>query len=265
MWILAAALILAPSAAQAQVWWDFIESLSGPGPFKGGGVYWRLGCFKETIAPATATTTAKTKPTPTPDSPEEKTTTANTTLAPTSTTSQWHGKCYDDTGTDIRQIVEVRYLQAWTVDKRPVLIVDSVDKREVTLYKADAIAAVRLTPHLDVGAGGGLMHFTFDALNPPKERRSVTRATIIPISVTYTPLAPFKPPVNVTEHRRREQWKRALRIRMEVTYIPFGFTAKDWDKDTTTIPESVYSTDGNWVLTGGLLIDLRGLPALWGK
>ena len=46
MWILAAALILMPSVAQAQVWWDFIESLSGPGPFQGFGGYWRVACSK---------------------------------------------------------------------------------------------------------------------------------------------------------------------------------------------------------------------------
>ena len=223
MWILAAALILAPSVAQAQVWWDFIESLSGPGPYKGAGLYWRLGCFEQS--------------------------------------GVWSWKCWDDSSArNLRQIFEVRWLQAETVEDRPVLIVDPADKRRVSLQKLDAVAAIRLLPNLDVGAGGGFMYWSLDDLLNPDETISVKRVTIIPVSITYTPLAPF----NRLSSRsvQREQWLRLLRLRMEVTYIPFGFTGKDWGKPN--ISENQYSTDGNWVLAGGLLFDLRGLASTFG-
>ena len=68
MWLLAAALILVPSTAQAQVWWDFIESLSGPGPFQGAGFYVRLARGKQTASArrgrSTGCTNASTIPTP---------------------------------------------------------------------------------------------------------------------------------------------------------------------------------------------------------
>jgi hypothetical protein len=216
-WILVAALILAPSTAQAQIWWDFIESLSGPGPWKGGGVFWRLGCF---------------------------------------TPNEFRLTCWDDTDPTIRQLAEVRWLKAETVDDRPVLIVDPSDRRKVSLDKVDAVVALRLTPHLDIGAGGGFMRFALDDYEEPNKRITVTRATIIPVSVTFTPLAPFTAPA--MRGIDREQWRRFLRLRMEVTYIPFGFTPEDWDR-SENVSETQYSTDGNWVLAGGLLFDLRGL------
>jgi hypothetical protein len=218
MWVLAAVLILAPSVAQAQVWWDFIESLSGPGPYKGGGAYWRLGCFDQG--------------------------------------GVWIWHCWDDAAhRNLRQIAEVRWLQAETVDDRPVLIVDPTDKREVSLQKIDAIVSVRVSPHLDVGAGGGFMYWSADDPANPGDRLSVKRMTLIPASFTFTPLAPFTQLTG--RSTRREQWLRLLRIRMEVTYIPFGFTGKDWGRPDIT--EDRYSTDGNWVLAGGLLLDFRGL------
>jgi hypothetical protein len=173
----------------------------------------------------------------------------------------WLWSCWDDSSDrNLRQIAEIRWLQAETVDDRPVLIVDPSDKRRVSLQKVDAVMALRLSPHLDVGAGGGFMYWTTDDPLHPGERISVKRVTIIPVSFTFTPLAPFTRLSTRSVHR--EQWLRLLRIRMEVTYIPFGFTGKDWGKPN--IDENQYSTDGNWVLAGGLLFDLRGLASTFG-
>ena len=40
-------------------------------------------------------------------------------------------------------------------------------------------------------------------------------------------------------------------------YIPFGFNGADWDPPD--LSPTLYSTDGNWVLAGGLLIDFGTL------
>jgi hypothetical protein len=206
MWILAAALILAPSVAQAQVWWDFIESLSGPGPFQGFGGYWRVACSK-----------------------------ANTFRAAWDV--DW--TCWNDSSSEIRHIVEVRGLFPASDDSRARLVVSPADTRQVRASKVDAVASIRVLPSLDIGAGGGFIRFTGEDVNDD------LRATIIPLSLTYTPLALMG---------STKGTGRLLRIRLETMYIPFGFTGADWGQPG--LSQSLYATDGNWVLTGGLLIDL---------
>jgi hypothetical protein len=206
MWILAAVLMLCPTAAQAQIWWDFVESLSGPGPFKGGGPYWRIACAGA---------------------------------------ERWRQEwdvdwtCFNDADPKIKQVVEVRSLFTWTVKDRPVLVVEPDRKFGIRLIKIDGVAAFRVAPFLDVGAGGGFMRFNGLHLEDP-----VWRSTIIPFSATYVPLATFT---------STNPWRRLIRIRMETTYIPFGFTGDSWNSG---IDEDKYSTDGNWVLSGGILFDL---------
>jgi hypothetical protein len=208
-------LMCVPATAQAQVWWDFIESLSGPGPFTGFGLYYRIACG-----------------------------TADTWVQ----RSQLQWNCADDHGDNIRQIIEARVMYAWTVKDRPVLLADPGDTRKVTLVKTDVTAALRVSPLLDVGAGGGYMAFTADGMDP------VHRVNLIPVSLTYTPLgSPLGP-----KGRTSSDWRRFLRIRLEVNYIPYGFTGADWGKPNVGIDQ--YATDGNWVLAGGVLFDGVSVP-----
>ena len=211
MWILAAALILAPSVAQAQVWWDFIESLSGPGPFQGFGFYVRVACstadrFRDDW------------------------------------TVKWAHECFDDSDPKIRHVVEVRGLFPSSGEGRPRLLVSPADTRPVGVRKWDGVASLRVLPSLDVGAGGGAIKFTGEDVDES------WRPTIIPFSVTYTPLA-----LNGATHR----YGRIFRVHLETMYIPFGFTGADWGQPN--LSPTLYSTDGNWVLAGGLLIDFGTL------
>jgi hypothetical protein len=211
LYLLTALLIFWPGMAHAQIWWDFIESLSGPGPFHGGGGYWRLACGKA----------------------------AN----PRVETWDADPNCFDDSSERIRHLVEVRGLIAATDGgERPVLIADPADKRKVWVHKIDVVAAYRILPALDVGAGGGYIGFKVDG-GP-----NVYRPILVPMSVTYAPLA---------VKGRNYGWSRLLRIRLDVNYIPFGFTGADWGKPD--ISTSDYSTDGNWVLSGGLLFDFGSI------
>lgn len=211
MWILAAALLLAPSTAQAQVWWDFIESLSGPGPFQGFGFYVRVAC-------GTGGDVRR------------------------GLEIMWAHECFDDSRSDIRYVVEVRGLFPGSDDTRPRLLVSPADTRPVGIRKWDGVASYRVLPSLDVGAGGGAIKFTGEDVNEQ------WRPTIIPFSVTYTPLA-----LADASHR----YGRIFRIHLETVYIPFGFTGADWGQPG--LSPTLYSTDGNWVLAGGLYIDLGTL------
>jgi len=211
MWLLTAALILVPSAAQAQVWWDFIESLSGPGPFQGAGFYVRLACGKA-------------------DSFSRD------------LEINWVHQCFDDSDPRIQHVIEVRGLFPTSSESRPRLLVSPADTRPVHAHKWDGVASFRIHPSLDVGAGGGAIRFTGEDVNED------WRPTIIPLSVTYTPLA---------LKGGTSRIGRIFRIRLETMYIPFGFTGADWGQPG--LSPTLYSTDGNWVLAGGLLIDFGTL------
>src|SRR6188768_332174 len=107
---------LMPRAASAQGGLiDFIESLSGPGPFRGGGFVLRLGCM----------------------------TTDDASFRGTTTTGWKYGSCLNDEDVRvandtrrIRQIVELRGLWASTPEgKRPILLADPDDTRNVDTFK----------------------------------------------------------------------------------------------------------------------------------
>jgi len=209
LWMLAAAFALWPSLAGAQgYWWDFVEGLSGPGPFEGHGGYVRLGCAKAE-----------------------------------SWRGEWTGEgvrgCWNDNQSDIRQTFELRALWIRADDRPRLIAAPEPDPRKVDAVKVDVLTALRVAPYLDLGFGGGFIRFYGEDVV------DIFRPTIIPISVTFTPLA---------ISGSNNLWRRAVKIRMEELYIPFGFTGKDWgDK---TISAADYSTDGNWVLVGGALFEV---------
>jgi hypothetical protein len=227
--------ILMPRAASAQGGLiDFIESLSGPGPFRGGGFVLRLGCM----------------------------TTDDASFRGTATTGWKYGSCLNDEDVRvandtrrIRQIVELRGLWASTPEgKRPILLADPDDTRNVDTFKLDMVATFRIAPFLDVGAGGGLMRFTVaDGVvnGVSREGTTVYRPIIVPVSITATPMAVYRPTAAVPSGAGK--FRRVVRLRLDVNYIPFGFTGSSWGKPE--IPTNVYSTDGNWVLSGGVIFD----------
>jgi hypothetical protein len=209
LWLVTAAFVLWPGVASAQfMWWEWMESLSGPGPFLGIGVGVRVACA---------------------DGP-------GFTAPWTSRSSR---ECFNDNVEQRRQTVEVRASFFSTGEgKRPRLIVAPADTREVRALKVEALTALRVAPFLDLGAGGGFIRFTGEGFDP------VLRASIIPFSATFTPLA-----IRGATHPLR----RLIKIRIEEMYIPFGFRGVDWGN--TTVSPLSYSTDGNWVFSGGLIVD----------
>ena len=245
---LAMVAIVMPREASAQGGLiDFFESLSGPGPFRGGGFTLRLTCMKTRDASFRG-----------------------------SNESPWElDNCLNDHDFDVRdgkvvgpkrtrQLLELRGLWASSQEeKRPVLLADPADTRNVDLFKLDLVSFFRLAPFLDVGAGGGFIRFTVaDGVvdGQPRAGTTVWRPIIVPVSITFTPVAGYKR--DTDEPGLLGKAKRAVRIRLDVNYITFGFTGASWGKPE--VPTNAYSTDGNWVLSGGLLLDAGPfLPLHW--
>ena len=214
-WILVAAVILVPSVAQAQVWWDFIESLSGPGPFQG----YRLLRTRRVRHSASRC--------PRRLGRSNGRTSASTIRDP-----------------NIRHVVEVRGLFPSTGEGRPAAARFTSRTRVRCAYsKWDGVASLRVLPSLDVGAGGGAIKFTGEDVNEQLASNNH------PVQRDLHPAGT----VNGATHR----FGRIFRIHLETMYIPFGFTGADWGQPN--LSPTRYSTDGNWVLAGGLLIDFGTL------
>ena len=208
--MLLGAFALWPSVASAQWGWlEFLEELSGPGPFKGYTVGLRLVCTRADDRG-------------------------------TLSTSAW-GLCLSDNDPRFRQLVELRGAYLWTGEgDRPRFEDAPADKRAVKAFRLESTAAVRLSPMLDIGAGVGFVRFWGEGFDP------LWRPSLIPISVTFTPFA-----IGVNPNAAGSALKRAFKIRLEEKYFPIGFTGADFGH-----PESSYTTDGDWVFSAGLVVDV---------
>jgi hypothetical protein len=120
-----------PSLASAQDgWFGWLEQLSGPGPFHGGGAAVRLFCVLE----------------------DGKVT-----------------RCFTDQNADrnnpIRGVFELR--ASWlTSGDNPRFRDTPADTRSVHAFWIDPVFFVRVDRALDVGAGAGLIRFSGDGFNP---------------------------------------------------------------------------------------------------
>jgi hypothetical protein len=241
---------------------DFIESLSGPGPFRGAGVVWRIACMRSQPmsgfrgsqqAPWLLDRSCKNDSDVVVDRVKDATGIVRPQLVER----------------PVRQLVEVRALWATTdQNHRPVLLADPTDTRNVNTFKLDGVVAFRLAPFLDLGAGGGLIGFYVadgTVNGQPTQGTTLYRPIIVPVSVTFTPFAIYHPTTKEKRDLKTNEVtdftlsggskaRRFVRIRLDVNYIPFGFRGEDWSKPE--VPTNDYSTDGNWVLSGGVILDV---------
>lgn len=147
-----------PSAASAQMgWFDWIEGLSGPGPFRGYSVGYRVLCTKEVQG----------------RKPGE----GRYSVDPT---------CFSDRDPAIRQMLEIR-VGRFASDDHPRFADTPSDTREVTFVKLESFMKVRVNATLDAGAGVGRVRFRGDGFDP------FWRTTVTPVSLTFAPLALGQP------------------------------------------------------------------------
>ena len=124
---------------------DFFESLSGPGPFRGGGFTLRIACMK------TASDSFRGSPR---SSQRWETDFSCLNDHDFEAVEDPQGRLIAREPKNIRQVLELRGLWASTPQgERPVLLADPADERNVDLFKLDMVAAYRIAPFLDVGGG----------------------------------------------------------------------------------------------------------------
>src|SRR3989442_10872581 len=123
---LAAVLALWPAAAHAQEgFWDFLEALSGPGPFQGFSISTRTVCARDTDGRLH---------------------------------TDW---CINDTDPNIKTVMNVEY--GWATTGGQARFSDTPnDVGVVHAHRLHVTYMYRVGPMLDLGIGGGAMWFTGD-------------------------------------------------------------------------------------------------------
>jgi hypothetical protein len=208
--IAALAIVCMPAPAQASIsWWDYLEELSGPGPFDRRGP---LGIF--TIDTAVACRL---------DGSDQATRQEGT--------SRWiflnSTDCLlDPTRRGPRRVTDffaVRLGASSTEENRP-LFGDRPEEFQgkVTAWTVEARFKRRLDAAIVLAAGGGIIFFTGDTID-----HHVVRPIVAPLSVEFTPIGLF--------HRKDPQkFDGLFGLRFEQLVVLGGLEAKDFNRASTS-------------------------------
>jgi hypothetical protein len=130
LFVLVGLLALWPATARAEGWWGWLEELSGPGPFHGGGSFIRLFCV--TTKPLGVDT------------------------------------CFSDGDARILKVIELRggFLTSGERQRFADATADPNNTHPVHVVRFDLVDMVRVHKMLDVGGGVGFLRFSGDGFDP---------------------------------------------------------------------------------------------------
>jgi len=204
------AIVAAPAPARANIaWWDFLEELSGPGPFDRRGP---LGIFTIDTGVACRIDT--------PASSDQA-----------GRGSRWVFINNADCALDpirrgprrVTDFFSVRLGAASTDGDRPLF---SDRPRElpgkVTAWTVEAKFTRRLDAAIELAAGGGIIFFTGDTID-----HQIARPTVTPLSIVFTP-------IGLLHRNSPEKYDGLLGLRFEQIAVLGGLTAKDFNRSSTS-------------------------------
>lgn len=215
-------LLLFTGRAEAETWWDFLEALSGPGPFRGrnyatGDVY----CLEQpsTDARGSAARSDDFKP------------------ALIKARPNWFGRSrlpqtLDQVGNEPCIYFDYAGLRSEPDAKYPF---------SVQAHFLETGVGYRILPAVEVGAGAGVLRLVTDM---DAVTRSVHRLTVTPVRVKVMPLFVFRP-------LRKRTWPAAFQV-----YYRQSFIAGSLDGEDFGIPREQFSENGEFVRSFGLRIDV---------
>jgi hypothetical protein len=216
-----------PHPAHANIW-RWIDELSGPGPFTGYEIEWRVVCFGEPAAPLTAEQLAaigRQEAPPGPDEPEKKNPKAKAAavavgfLAP--------GCVIDRVPVGGRRRASINVSFGWFASYNNHLRYDPPARDagdsalEVKLTSLESSFDYRLFPGLDAGAGVAVYFFSGAKFD------SFSRLTIEPLRFSLRPIAMAKSD-SACLSSDEPCWQRTLVVRASYFLIPKGFAAEDF-------------------------------------
>jgi hypothetical protein len=150
--VVALCALMRPAGAFAQTdFLDWLEGLSGPGPFTGVTFSTRTVCARDDGGKLT---------------------------------TNW---CLNDTDANIKTVLNVEY--GWATTGKQARFPDTPgDVGVIHQQRVSATYMYRVSPMLDVGVGGGVLWLTGDAPPPASSFDAQVHPIFIPVTMTFTPL-----------------------------------------------------------------------------
>lgn len=196
-----------PAVAHAESdWWDFLEGLSGPGPFKGVTFGQRVLCIKEDDRARTHTATS----------------------------------CMSDVDDNIRALVNVEF-GFYTSGDRPRFSDTPNDRATVHLWRLHSTYYLRVSPILDIGAGGGVYIFTGGGFDHQ------THPIVTPVEAILVPLG------FIRSSPRATKLGRLLRLHFSQSWVFGDIKAADFGSLST------YLRTGEFNRKFGIGVDIGSL------
>jgi len=197
----------APAYAEI-AWWDYIEQLSGPGPFTQSA---GLGVF--TVDTAVACRLAESRE---GQSRWLTLKSRDCLLSPTRVGPR-----------RVQDFVALRVGSIATGKSRPLFEDRPEELRgSVTAWTIEARFKRRLDPSIALAAGGGVLFFTGDTID-----RGVARTVLTPLSVEFTPIGLFH---RTNPQDQRHRYDGLLGLRFEQMVVVGGLEARDFNQSSTS-------------------------------
>jgi len=199
--------LMSSSVARAESdWWDIIEGFSGPGPFKGVTFGQRLFCVKENEGGR----------------------------------SHSVASCMSDVDDKIRVLVNAEFGVYSSGDNYRFADILN-DKRSVRLWRLHSTYYYRVSPLLDIGAGGGVIIFTGDGFN------GQSHPVVTPVEAVFVPLGFIRSSPHATK------WGRLLRLHFSESWVFGDIKAADFGSPSN------YLRTGEFNRKFGIGVDIGSL------
>ena len=147
---------------------------------------------------------------------------------------------------DTRQTIVVRFGRFHSNEDRPrfkdLPVSDADNRGEVHVMPVSGLWMFRLHRSLEAGSGIGFMRVSGDGFD------AFSKVSLTPLSATFTPFA-------LSEDLAKSRWAYVLRVELDTSYFPQGFSGTDFNNSRTTFdsgPE--FLTRAGFVLDFGALV-----------
>jgi hypothetical protein len=234
--VLCAASFLFFLPAPAHAWWDWLDELSGPGPFTGPDLQWRIVCIQDPTLSASDSTSPGTSVLRSLES-------FDSSKIEQLSAAVFGGGCLLQPSVNPVASLNFRVARLWSVDNHLEYSGGTAPRVNVWQYEPSFSTFVDDAKSVEITTGIGWSVFSGDRFE------STTRFYLTPVVVTITPGARLA-------RRSRgstfgNKFARSVSLSTGIVIMPKGFDARDFG----AIP-GTFHTEREILATASLTLDL---------